>query len=179
MQEVVEMRWTRLGAMALLASCAARAQHNLDDAMKDWPDLRIMEPGQVRTLTPQVRADLAKRECKVPLFTKWDGPHNVIRGEFAKAGQQDVAVLCLKADDMSIVIYRAGEPDRAEELRKFPADAYRMIHTVTPFVLKKRAIRDEAVERLPAFDHDAIEDGPVGGRTETMYNLEGRWLQVF
>jgi len=54
-----------------------------------------------------------------------------------------------------------------------------MIHTVTPFVLGKRAIRNHAVERLPAFDHDAIEDGPVGGVTETLYHLEGRWLQVF
>ena len=86
---------------------------------------------------------------------------------------------CLKGEDMSIMVYWAGAPERAEELRKLPADAYRMIHTVTPFVLGKRAIRDEAVERLPAFDHDAIEDGPVGGASETIYNLEGRWLQVF
>jgi hypothetical protein len=54
-----------------------------------------------------------------------------------------------------------------------------MIHTVSPFVLQKRAIRDQSAERLPAFDHDAIEDGPVGGASETVYKLEGRWLQVF
>ncbi len=172
------MRWMLLFA-AISSSCPVYAQHNLDDAKKDWPDLRILEPDQVRILTPQVRSDLARRGCKVSLFTKWDGPHNTITGEFARPGQKDVAVLCLKADDMSILVYWAGSPDRAEELRRFPADAYRMIHTVTPFVLKRRAIRDEAVDRLPAFDHDAIEDGPAGGATETMYNLEGRWLQVF
>jgi len=173
------MRWICLATTAFFVNCGAHAQHNLDDAVKDWPDLRILEPAQVPALAPQVRTDLAKRGCKVPIFTKWDGPHNAIRGEFARPGEQDVAVLCLKADDMSIMVYWGGAPERAEELRKFPADAYRMIHTVTPFVLKKRAIRDEAVDRLPAFDHDAIEDGPVGGLSETMYNHEGRWIQVF
>jgi hypothetical protein len=171
------MRW--MFVAILWAACAGHAQHNLDEAKKDWPDLRILEPAQVRGLVSQIRSDLTRRGCKVPIFTRWDGAHNVIRGEFVKVGQKDVAVLCLKADDMSILVYWAGMPDRVEELRKFPADAYRMIHTVSPFVLGKRAIRDKAVERLPAFDHDAIEDGPVGGVTETVYYLGGNWLQVF
>jgi hypothetical protein len=168
-----------LAIVVLVASCAAHAQHNLEAASKDWPDLRILEPSQIRSVTPQIRSDLARRGCKVPIFTRWDGAHNAIRGEFARPGQTDVAVLCLQRDDMSILVYWGGAPDRAEELRRFPADAYRMIHTVSPFVLGKRAVRDQAVERLPAFDHDAIDDGPVGGVSETVYHLEGRWLQVF
>lgn len=172
------MRWIFLLAI-LSTGGSALAQHNLDEARRDWPDLRILEPAQIRSLTPQIRSDLTRRGCKVPIFTQWDGAHNVIKGEFLRAGQTDVAVLCLKADDMAILVYWAGMPDRVDELRQFPADAYRMIHAVSPFVLGKRAIRDQAVERLPAFDHDAIEDGPVGGASETVYHVEGRWLQVF
>jgi hypothetical protein len=54
-----------------------------------------------------------------------------------------------------------------------------MINAVSPFVLNKRAIRDKATERLPKFDHDAIEDGPVGERTETSYFNAGTWTNVF
>jgi hypothetical protein len=173
------MRRTIVALLLLACATPVLAQHNLEQAMRDWPDLRILEPARVRTLTPPLRTELEKRGCRIPVFTKWDGPHNVIRGAFSAPAQQDVAVLCLKGDDSSIILYRAGAADQAEELRKFPADAYRMIHAVTPFVLRKRALRDQATERLPAFDHDAIEDGPVGGRAETVYFSEGRWLDVF
>lgn len=168
-----------LSIVAIGASTVTQAQHNLEDAKKDWPDLRILEPREIRGLSEPIRADLDRRGCKIPMFTRWDGVHNAIRGQFARAGQQDVAVLCLKDDDMSIVVYWGAAADQAEELRKFPADAYRMIHTVSAFVLKRRAIRDQAVDRLPAFDHDGIDDGPVGGHADTVYYHEGGWLQVF
>jgi hypothetical protein len=171
--------------IALLAGAAcacliAKAQHNLTEAQRDWPDLRVFAPAQIRSLTPELRNDLEKRKCRIPLFTKWDGKHNVIQGAFSRIGQQDVAVLCVAGDDASIIVYWSGSAANAEELRRFPADAYRMIHAVSPFVLQKRAIRDQAQDRLPAFDHEAIEDGPVGdGPSETIYFHEGRWLDVF
>lgn len=173
------MREMFLLTAALSISCAAHAQYNLEEAKKEFPDLRILAPAQVRTLPPAIREDLARRGCKVPIFTKWDGAHNAIRGQFARAGQQDLAVLCLHGDDMSVMVYWGGAVDKAEETRKFAANALRMIHAVTPFVLKKRAIRDEAEERLPDFDHDAIEDGPLGGHAETVYFQDGQWLTVF
>jgi hypothetical protein len=172
----------RAGVLAASVCAAASAwpQHNLQEAQRDWPDLRLLSPSQVRSLGPGLRGDLERRKCRIPLFTRWDGKHNVIQGAFAEPGRQDVAVLCVAGDDASIVVYWGGAPDKAEELRKFPADAYRMIHTVTPFVLNKRAIRDQAQDRLPAFDHDAIEDGAVGGGpSETIYYHAGGWLDVF
>jgi hypothetical protein len=155
------------------------AQHNLEQAQKDWPDLKLLSPGKVRGLSNHLVADLRERSCRIPMFSKWDGRHNVIRGAFLHAGSQDVAVLCIVEDDMSIIVYPDGRKQDAQQIRKFPADAYRMIHAVSPFVLKKRAIRDQATERLPAFDHDGIEDGPVGERTETTYFHAGSWINVF
>jgi len=157
----------------------ALAQHNLEQAQQDWPDLQLLTPDKVRGLDDQLRSDLRTRGCRVPMFTKWDGRHNVIRGAFLRAGSQDVAVLCLVEDDMSIIIYPEGRGQNAQQIRKFSADAYRMIHTVSPFVLKKRAIRDQATQRLPEFDHDGIEDGPVGDRTETTYFHAGSWINAF
>ena len=157
----------------------ASAQHNLEEAQRAWPDLQLFKPEQVRGLSNSLQQDLQTRRCRVPMFTKWDGRHNFIRGSFLRPGSEDVAVLCLAGDDMSIIVYPDGSPRDAQQIRKFPADAYRMIHTVSPFVLNKRAIRDKATERLPKFDHDAIEDGPVGERTETSYFNAGTWTNVF
>ena len=157
----------------------ALAQHNLEQASKEWPDLKLLAPKQVKSLNDALRADLQKRGCRIPMFTKWDGRHNAISGAFLHAGSKDVAVLCLVDDDMSIIVYPNGGTANAQQVRKFPADAYRMIFSSSPFVMKKKAIRDNVTQQLPVFDHDGIEDGPVGGRTETIYFNDGAWVNVF
>ena len=167
------------GLLLLFVAMNASAQHNLDQAKRDWPDLRMLEPAQLRTLTQAVRADLERRGCKVPMFTRWDGEHNVIRGSFLTAEDIDVAVLCLAGDDTSIIVYAQGAVDGAQEIRKFPADAYRMIHRASRFVMSKRAIRDQVAARLPTLDHDGIDDGPLGGVSETAYHDNGHWLTPF
>jgi hypothetical protein len=165
--------------MATLWLPMALAQHNLEQAQQDWPDLKLLRPDQVHGLSDALENDLRSRGCGITIFTKWDARHNVIRGRFLSVTGDDIAVLCLAGDDMSIVVYPDGRAGNAQEIRKFPANAYRMIHAVSPFVLRKRAIRDNATQRLPAFDHDAIEDGPVGQRTETTYFNAGTWVDVF
>lgn len=157
----------------------AMAQHNLEEAQQEWPDLKLLLPKQVKSLSDALRVDLDERGCRIPMFTKWDGRHNVVSGSFMHAGSKDIAVLCLANDDMSIIVYPDGASKNAQVLRKFPADAYRMILRSSPFVMKKKAIRDDATQRLPDFDHDGIEDGPVGGRSETIYFNDGEWLNVF
>ncbi len=175
------MKRTAFLTFALITLCSSpgNAQHNLEEAQQAWPDLQLLSPQQVRGLAKSLQQDLQTRQCRIPMFTKWDGQHNVIRGSFLRSGSKDVAVLCLAGDDMGIIVYPGGSPANAQLIRRFPADAYRMIHTVSPFVLNKRAIRDNATERLPKFDHDAIEDGPVGERSETTYFYEGSWKTVF
>ena len=165
-------------AVALLCS-PALAQHNLEEAKKAWPDLRLFDPDKIRSLSSGLQADLMKRDCRIPIFTKWDGQHNVIWGSFRKRDSRDIAVLCLAGDDMSVIVYFDGSATKARAIRKFPADAYRMIHSVSPFVLGKRAIRDKATGRLPEFEHDGIDDGPVGDQSETMYYHADAWMQMF
>lgn len=165
--------------LAMLLLPTASAQHNLERAQRDWPDLQLLNPEKVRGLSDGLRDALQARGCRIPMFTKWDGRHNVVRGRFLGPAGEDVAVLCLADDNMSIIVYPDGNSSNPQEIRKFPADAYRMIHSVSPFVLKKKAIRDSATQRLPEFDHDAIEDGPIGEKTETTYFHAGNWITVF
>ena len=144
--------------------------------LKEWPDFRQLEPRQVRELPAPVRADLEQRGCRIPRFTKWDGKHNAIQGKFLHPGAQDWAILCAASGKTVILIYPDGTTDLVQPLRSEDADPHRFIHAVTPFVLEKRALRDQEGEQpTPQFDHDGIEDGPIGKPGRVVYFREGEW----
>lgn len=152
------------------------AQSLSEEFRKEWPDFRYLEPKQIRELPAAVRADLELRGCRIPRFTKWDGPHNAIQGQFMQAGQQDWAVLCATDDKTVILLYPAGRANAVQPLRAEDADPHRFIHTVTAFVLSKRALRDQQGEQpVQEFDHDAIEDGPVSKTGRVIYFRAGDW----
>lgn len=165
-----------LAISAVLAS-AAGAQTALKEIQKEWPDFRYLEPKQARELPAVIKADLEKRGCKIPRFTKWDARHNVIQGQFLKAGQRDWAVLCRHEDKSSILIYPGGTAADVLMVRSEEHDPYRIIHAVTAFVLQKRAIRDKLTETLPAFDHDGIEDGPIQKAAIVLFHRDGEWIE--
>ena len=170
------MKIATTAAVALLCASAALAQTISEDFRKEWPDFRYLEPRQVRDLPVPVRADLENRGCRIPKFTKWDGPHNAIPGQFMKAGQQDWAVLCATADKTMILLYPAGGTESVQPLRSEDAEPHRFIHVVTAFVLDKRALRDQQGEQpVPKFEHDAIEDGQIGKTGKVIYFRAGEW----
>ena len=140
-----------------------------------------------REAPPGVARDSERRALEVLIearrnVTGRHEPRLVIEVEdrsSAPAHRQDAAVHIVAdedADDDERIALREAIDQYG---RKFPVDAYRMIHTVSPFVLGKRAIRDKATQRLPDFEHDGIDDGPVGERSETMYYHAGAWIQAF
>ena len=161
---------------AVLAA-AASAQPTLKEIQKEWPDLRYLEPKQVRELPALIKADLEKRGCKIPNFTKWDARHNVIQGQFLKPGQRDWAVLCRHQNKSSILIYPGSATADVQTVRSEDHDPYRVIHTITAFVLQKRAIRDKLTESQPRFDHDGIEDGPIQKAVIVLYYRDGEWIE--
>jgi hypothetical protein len=163
-------------ALSAVLAATANAQTALKEIQKEWPDFRYLEPRQLRTLPAVIKTDLEKRGCKIPLFTKWDARHNMIQGQFLKPGQRDWAVLCLYQEKSSILIYPGSAIVDVQMVRSEVHDPYRIIHTVTAFVLQKRAIRDKLTESLPPFDHDGIEDGPIQKAALVLYYRDGEWV---
>ncbi len=164
-------------AVSAALAAAASAQTGLKEIQKEWPDFRYLEPKQVRELPALIKADLEKRGCRIPRFTRWDARHNVIQGQFLKPGQRDWAVLCRHQDKSSILIYPGSAATDVQTVRGEDHDPYRIIHTVTAFVLQKRAVRDKLTESLPPFDHDGIEDGRIQKAALVLYNRDGEWVE--
>jgi len=171
------MKFGRALAIATVFAATASAQTALNEIQKEWPDFRYLEPAQVRELPAVIKADLEKRGCKIPRFTKWDARHNVIHGQFLEPGQRDWAVLCRHQDKSSILIYPGSTTADVQLMRSEDHDPYRIIHTATAFVLQKRAIRDKLTESLPQFDHDGIEDGPIKRNALVLYYRDGEWIE--
>ncbi|HWA12546.1 MAG TPA: hypothetical protein VHA15_05595 [Burkholderiales bacterium] len=160
-----------------LLAAAAQAQTLPEEFRKEWPDFRYLEPKQLRQLPAPVRADLESRGCRIPMFTKWDGPHNAIAGQFLEAGRQDWAVLCASDGKTAILVYPGGTADAVQPLRTEASDPRRLLHPVSAFVLTKRALRDQQGEQpVQPFDHDAIEDGPIGMPGRVIYHRAGEWM---
>ncbi len=164
-------------AISTVLAAAASAQTELKEIQKEWPDFRYLEPKQVRELPALIKADLEKRGCKIPTFTRWDARHNVIQGQFLKPGQRDWAVLCRHQDKSSILIYPGSATADVQTVRSEAHDPHRIMHTITAFVLQKRAIRDKLTESLPQFDHDGIEDGPIQKSAIVLYYRDGEWIE--
>jgi hypothetical protein len=166
--------------LPLLVALAVAAAGNTtaEDARKQSPDLRYLDPAKIRELPAAVRADLAKLGCRVPSFTKWDAKHNVIQGQFFEAGRQDWAVLCQIGDKTGILLYPGGGATELPMLHPQPNDPARTIHAVSAFVMTKRALRDHPDETPSAFDHDGIEDGPIQKAGRVLYYRDGEWTEL-
>ena len=165
-------RWV-VAPLAALAF-AASSQTPTEDVRRQSPEVRYLDPGKIRELPAAVRADLVKLGCRIPRFTRWDAPHNVIQGQFFEPGKHDWAVLCQAGDKTGILLYPGGIATELPMLHAQPNDATRAIHAVSAFVLNKRALRDHPDE-TPAFDHDGIEDGPLQKSGRVIYFRDGEW----
>jgi len=172
------MKTNRWIAVVLAILCAvAVAQTTVEDVRKKWPDFRYLSPAQLRELPEVVRADMERLGCRVPKFIKWDARHNAIQGQFFKPGQTDWAVLCQVADKTGILLYPGGAASDLPMLRSEPTDPTRTIHSVSAFVLQKRAVRDRPDEPPPPFDHDGIEDGPIQKPGRVIYHRDDEWTE--
>ena len=74
------------------------------------PQARIMRlsPAAVRELPVNLVKDLQRRGCTIPQAGYNKKPNNVIKGEFAKPGQRDWAVLCSIKEVSTILVFWNG-----------------------------------------------------------------------
>jgi hypothetical protein len=82
--------------LVLLAAGAALCHAQISQRSWEDADRQIVRlpPKAFPELPAKLRVDLERRGCTIPQVPVVNGRHNVIKGEFSKAGQTDWAVLC-------------------------------------------------------------------------------------
>ncbi|HTA67888.1 MAG TPA: hypothetical protein VK776_06405 [Bryobacteraceae bacterium] len=133
--------------------------------------------------------ELQRRGCTVPqeAFTK--KPHNVVRGEFAKSGQTDWAVLCSAKGVSTILVFWNGSANNPGAIA--PMEDRNFLQGITPdkisysrgisavgkyFIM--RHYNAYGGPKPPPIDHQGIDDAFIEKASVTWYFHGGKWLKL-
>ncbi len=118
-----------------------------------------------------------------------EGHQNVIKGEFAKPGQTDWAVLCSVGRVSSILIFwnsseinpgRMAEMKDKDRLQSWQDDKIVYSRSITPagnaYIMEHFAAYGGTTP--PPIDHQGINDAFVGKASVVHYAFDGKWLQL-
>ena len=187
------------GFAVSIAALAGNAFAQLSpEQMKPWEEadravLRL-PPNAFTDLPASIMAELNRRGCTIPQVPEGvglekPGLQNVIKGEFAKPGQTDWAVLCSVNRVSSILIYWNGSVEGVSEIEKRPdVDGLqgwakdRIIYSRHLAAVSANYITEhyEAYggPKPPPLDHLGIDDQFLGKASEVQYFYDGKWLHL-
>jgi hypothetical protein len=187
------MRWTTV-VPALLIAAIAPVFAQLPEDMKqqfDEAERRIVRlpPTAFPELPPNVVRELQRRGCGIPqeAFTK--NPHNVIKGEFAKPGELDWAVLCSIEGVSTILVFWNGSGKNPAAIA--PMEDRNFLQGITAGNIGySRGITAVGAAFItqhfnayggpkpPPIDHQGIDDAFLEKASVTLYFHNGEWLKL-
>ena len=170
----------------------ARAQIAEDLKRKlDEAEHRIVRlaPGAFPELPGDIVRELQRRACTVPQTTDSRKAHNVVKGEFAKPGQTDWAVLCSVKGVSTILVFWNGAADHPAEIARLEdriflqgisPDKIAYSRQIAPvgrdFI--KRHYDGYGGPKPPPIDHQGIDDAYVEKASSVWYFYRARWLKL-
>ena len=175
-------------AFGLLHSTQAQSPQDKWDAA-DLKTVRLA-PAAFPQLPKDIVQNLAKRGCTIPQSFSDPKPHNVIRGEFARKGQSDWAVLCSAERVSSILIFWGGSVNNTSEIAKGPDKNLLQGIDDKENIGYSRAIGPVAKGYIeehyhiyggtkpPPIDHEGIDDAFIEKGSEVHYFYRGKWLRL-
>lgn len=164
------------------------------DAQDKW---RIADEETVR-LSPKAFPQLPKNivsylqasGCTVPQVFDDTTPHNVIRGQFAKRGQFDWAVLCSRNRVSAILVFWNGSTKSVSEMARAEDKGFLQITGSSGKIGFSRAIdvvgndfilrhyRKYGGRKPPPIYHQGIDDIFVEKASTVHYFYRKRWLEL-
>ena len=148
-----------------------------------------LSPSAFPKLPKEVLADLKRRGCLIPQVPHGNESHNVIKGQFAKPGQTDWAILCSIEGVSSILVYwkgSAANPAQIEEMddivRLQDSGADGMVYSREIASVGRAYILQHyqayGGTKPPPIDHQGINDAFVEKGSVVFYFYGGKWLQL-
>lgn len=180
-----------LGLIFVIFTSMFSLQANAQDKWRiaDEKTLRL-KPSAFSNLPKNVVSYLEKRGCTVPQISGETKPHNVIRGEFAKSGQFDWAVLCSRSRVSAILIFWNGSTKSVAAIARADDRSFLQIGSENGMAVFSRLIevvdKDYILEHYRAYDgqkpppirHQGINDAFVEKASVVRYFYRGRWLEL-
>jgi hypothetical protein len=185
------------GISASAGRCHAQQPKSGTAGVQKDRGIRKLQPADVAGLPPAFVEKLNARGCGIPQFgdvgsasapaavgdSAADSTTNIIHGEFARAGQEDWAVLCSKGGSSTIVIFWGKSTACPASLARLD-DAHYLKRGKDKKIKYSRSIRalgqSDLGERagiagLKSFSHQGIDDRFVGKSSSFFYCSEGKW----
>lgn len=171
----------------LMFSVNAKAQDKWRIA--DEATVRL-KPSAFSQLPKNIVSYLQKRGCTVPQIFGENKPHNVIRGQFARSGQYDWAVLCSRKRVSDILVFWNGSTKSVAEIAR--AEDRNFLQTISEVgeagfsraidVVDKDYILEHFREygglKPPSITHQGINDAYVEKASTVIYFHRKRWLEL-
>ncbi len=188
--------WTRLcfSAALVLWAISSPSFGQLPSTLKrqfDDAERRIVRlaPSAYPELPAGVAGELKRRGCRIPQETFTKKPHNVIEGEFSRAGQTDWAVLCSVKGVSTILVFWNGSEKNPAQIAPLEDRIFlqglggdrigysRGISAVgRDFIM--RHYRAYGGPKPPPIDHQGIDDAFIEKASVTWYFYRGKWLKL-
>lgn len=177
--------------ISIVVVCTFAQQANAQDKWQiaDEATLRL-KPAAFSQLPKNIVFSLQKRNCTVPQTFSDSTPHNVIRGQFARRGQFDWAILCSRNRVSSILVFWNGSSKSVAEIA--PSDDKDYLQTIddTANIGFSRAINvvgknhifahylEYGGRKPPPINHQGINDAFVEKASLVHYFYRKRWLKL-
>jgi hypothetical protein len=155
------------------------------------PEMPItrLSPAAFPELPANLVQELQRRQCTIPQETFSKGRNNVMKGEFAKPGQTDWAVLCSVKGISTILVFWNGSEKNPAALAPVADDGFvqflgqgqwgysRGIDAVgKDFIMPHHEAYGGP--EPPPIDHQGVEDVFIEKASVVWYFYEGRWLRL-
>lgn len=149
-----------------------------------------LKPSAFSQLPKNIVSYLQKRGCTVPQVFGENEPHNVIRGQFARNGQFDWAVLCSRKSVSAILVFWNGSTKSVAETARAPDRDFLQTISENGKAGFSRAIdvvgKDYILEHFreygglkpPPITHQGINDAYVEKASTVIYYHRKRWLEL-
>lgn len=157
----------------------------------DGAERRIVRlpPTAFPELPDNVIRELQRRGCTIPQTPYTKKPHNVVKGEFAKPGQTDWAVLCsVKSISTILVFWKGSETNPAAIAPMADRNYLQTINTADPgysrginavgkaFIMRHYDAYGDV--KPPPIAHQGIDDAFIEKASGVWYFYGGKWLKL-
>jgi len=155
------------------------------------PAARIerLSPAAIRRLPANLVKELQRRGCTIPQETHTKQSNTVIKGEFAKPGQTDWAVLCSVNGVSAILVFWNGSEKNPASLapmedrifiQGFKKSESSYSRGIRPVGKSFITLHHDAYggRPLPPINHHGIVDTFTEKASVVWYSYQGQWLKL-